>query len=124
MIEIQRRGHQKIGREGDPCINFCLAILKEAKRADMKMWRDFIKEFDIKKRSQDPFTVAVFVGDWMERDFVKSKVEGIWGDPYICPECIIVTHTEGECDICGTELIQDIPDHRPKGLVWSAPAPN
>lgn len=54
-------------------VNLCLAILTDAATCKhCKLWRDFIKVFNIKRRHHDPLDVAMWVGDWLTYNITEG----------------------------------------------------
>jgi len=49
-------------------INLCLSVLREARLANTKMWKDFIGEHDINKNNWNSFGIALWVSDWWKQD--------------------------------------------------------
>lgn len=63
-------------REGDPHINLCIAVLKEAKRQNTQMWQDFVEEYEMTGENCDGFDVSQWVSGWWSRDLAGKIIYG------------------------------------------------
>lgn len=72
MPQVDFRSYRNINGEsystGNPYINLCLAILKDAKKDKGQLWVNFQGSYDYKGSHPIPLDVALWVGGWLEEN--------------------------------------------------------